>query len=401
MKLPGDLGHLTYCTNVHPGETWEAVEGVLRGDLLAVRDALGEAGPFGVGLRLSARALEQASQPQALADMRAHLAANDLYVFTLNAFPYGPFHGTPVKEDVYLPDWRSVERLDYTNAAAGYLAQLLPEGLEGSVSTAPGAFRANARLPASVDEMAEAMLRHAAHLVEIERRTGKTIALAIEPEPACFMETTAEAVAFFDSHLFSAAGVARLAALTGLGAADAEAAARKHLGLCLDLCHAAVEFEDPAESFALLRGAGIKVAKLQVSAGLRLPSVGADTPALLAPFDDKVYLHQVVERRGGELTRYDDLDQAFAALAGADGEAARDREWRVHYHVPLFLRDMGPFASTQDFVRQALALHAADPISGHLEVETYTWGVMPDAYRTGGLTADIARELQWVRGQWA
>ncbi|MDB5439644.1 MAG: hypothetical protein JWM33_2071 [Caulobacteraceae bacterium] len=397
MKLPGDLGHLTYCTNVHPGETWLAVESVLRHDLLAVRDAVGATGAFGIGLRLSARALEQASRPEALAAMKAHLAANDLYVFTLNAFPYGPFHGTPVKEDVYLPDWRSAERLDYTNAAADYLAQLLPEGMEGSVSTAPGAFRANARSPLIIDAMAEAMIRHAAHLVELERQTGKTIALAIEPEPACFMETTAEAVAFFQSHLFSDAAAARLAGLTGLSQAEAAVAARRHLGLCLDLCHAAVEFEDPAESFALLRGAGVKVAKLQVSAGLRLPSVGADTPALLAPFDDKVYLHQVVEQRDGQLTRYDDLDQAFAALGEAEGQ----REWRVHYHVPLFLSEMGQFASTQDFVRQALALHQADPISGHLEVETYTWGVMPEAYRTGSLSADIARELQWVRGQWA
>lgn len=397
MKLPGNLGHLTYCTNVHPGETWLAVEGVLHHDLLAVRDAVGAPGPFGIGLRLSARALEQASRPEALASMRAHLAANDLYVFTLNAFPYGPFHGTPVKEDVYLPDWRAAERLDYTNAAADYLAELLPEGMEGSVSTAPGAFRANAKSPATVEQMAQAMLAHAAHLVALERRTGKTIALAIEPEPACFLETTAEAVEFFKAQLFSSRATDQLVRLTGLSASDAEAALHRHLGLCLDLCHAAVEFEDPAESLGLLRGAGVKVAKLQVSAGLRLRRVGPDTPALLAPFDDKVYLHQVVERREGRLTRYDDLDQAFNAL----GDAAGEREWRVHYHVPLFLEEMGEFASTQDFVRRALALHAAEPISGHLEVETYTWGVMPEEYRTGGLSADIARELQWVRRQWA
>ncbi|MDB5454044.1 MAG: hypothetical protein JWO33_2622 [Caulobacteraceae bacterium] len=397
MKLAGDLGHLTYCTNVHPGETWPAVEAVLKSDVLAVRDAIGGNEPFGIGLRLSAQALAQASQPEALAAMKAHLAAQNLYVFTMNAFPYGAFHGTPVKADVYLPDWRTAERLDYTNAAADYLAELLPDGIEGSVSTAPGAFRALVDTPQAVAAIAEAMLQHAAYLVALERRTGKTIALAIEPEPACFMETTAEAVTFFQEHLFSPAGVARLAELTGLSPADAEVAARKHIGLCLDLCHAAVEFEDAEETVALLRSTGVKVAKLQVSSGLALRQVGPDAAALLAPYNDKVYLHQVVERTEAGLARFDDLDEAFAALTDA---RPGEREWRVHFHVPLFLEEMGDFVSTQAFVRQMLELHRKEPISSHLEVETYTWGVLPEAYRAASLPAAIARELQWVRSQW-
>ncbi|MBU3078983.1 metabolite traffic protein EboE [Sphingomonas quercus] len=399
MKLPGALGHLTYCTNVHPGETWPAVDAVLRSDVLAVRDAMDAGGPFAIGLRLSARALADAARPEALAAMKAHLAAERLYVFTLNAFPYGPFHGTPVKADVYLPDWRAEERLAYTNAAADYLAALLPPGMEGSVSTAPGAFRANVGSSQTLEAIADAMLRHAAHLVAIERRTGAVIALAIEPEPACLLETTAEAVAFFEAHLFSPAAVARLAALTGLSPGDAEAALRRHLGLCFDLCHAAVEFEDAGEAVALLRSAGVKVAKMQVSSGLRLPEVGRDAATLLGPFDDEVYLHQVVERTGdGLLNRYDDLRDAFAALATAGPDAGR--EWRVHYHVPLFLEALGAFASTQPFVREALELHRRQPISQHLEVETYTWGVLPDAWRAASLPEAIARELTWVRDQW-
>lgn len=405
MKLPGSLGHLTYCTNVHPGETWSAVEAVLKSDVLAVRDALGarEANgaraPFGIGLRLSAQALAQAAQPEALAAMKAHLAEHGLYVFTLNAFPYGAFHGTPVKADVYLPDWRDAARLAYTNAAADYLAELLPPDMEGSVSTAPGAFRANVRSRQVVEAIAEALLRHVAHLVALERRTGAAIALAIEPEPACFLETTAEAVSFFQDHLFSRSAVARLTGLTGLSPGDADAAVRRHLGLCLDLCHAAVEFEDAARSLAILRSAGVKVAKLQVSSGLRLSNVGPDAASLLAPFDDKVYLHQVVERCGDRLNRYDDLGEAFAALEGA--APGSGREWRVHYHVPLFLEDMGAFASTQAFVREVLELHRREPVSAHLEVETYTWGVLPEAYRAASLPEAIARELQWVRSQWA
>jgi hypothetical protein len=399
MKLPGQSGLLTYCTNVHRGETWGEVWDVLRSDVLAVRRGVVPDQPFGIGLRLSGVALEEASRPEALEQMKSYLATEGLYVFTLNAFPYGPFHGTRVKEDVYLPDWRDEERLRYTNASADYLAELLPETMSGSVSTAPGAFKTNVTSPEIVAAMADRFIRHAAHLVDLERRTGRVIALAVEPEPSCFLETTAEAITFFHEYLFSRAAADRLAGLTKLARGDAEAALRKHLGLCLDLCHAAVEFEEPADVYAALRGAGLAVTKMQISAGLRLTTVGDETRTLLKPFDDGVYLHQVVERRNGGITRYPDLAQAFAALDKAAGP--QDREWRVHYHIPLFLDDLGggAFSSTQSFVREALTLHRQRPISQHLEVETYTWGVLPERHRSTGLAPAIARELQWVRQQ--
>jgi sugar phosphate isomerase/epimerase len=397
MRLPGQSGHLTYCTNVHRGETWDEVWRVLRNEVLAVRRDVARDQTFAIGLRLSGVALEEASQPEALDQMKGHLADNNLYILTLNAFPYGPFHGTRVKEEVYLPDWRDEERLRYTNASANYLAEILPEGLPGSVSTAPGAFKANVTSSKTVAEMADRFIRHAAHLVELERHTGRSIALAVEPEPACFLETTAEAIAFFQDHLFSRAAAKRLAELANLAPGEAESALRKHLGLCLDLCHAAVEFEEPAEIYAALRAAGLGVAKLQISAGLRLTTVGHNTRELLKPFDDGVYLHQVIERRNGDITRYTDLAQAFAALDSSPGPDGR--EWRVHYHIPLFLDDLGAFSSTQSFVREALALHRQEPISQHLEVETYTWSVLPERYRTASLPPAIARELQWVRQQ--
>ena len=397
MKLPGESGHLTYCTNVHRGETWDEVWGVLRNDVLAVRKDVEPDQAFAIGLRLSGVALDQASQPNALEQMKGYLADNNLYVPTLNAFPYGPFHGTRVKEDVYLPDWRDEERLRYTNASADYLSKILPEGMHGSVSTAPGAFKTNVTSLEAVADMADRFIRHAAHLVELERRTGRSVALAVEPEPSCFLETTAEAIAFFKDHLFSRAAADRLSELTDVEAGEAESALRKHLGLCLDLCHAAVEFEEPAEVYAALRAAGLNVSKMQISAGLRLTTVGHNTRALLKPFDDGVYLHQVIENRNGDITRYSDLGLAFAALETASG--TEDREWRVHYHIPLFLDDLGPFSSTQSFVRDALALHREEPISQHLEVETYTWGVLPARYRTTSLAPAIARELQWVRQQ--
>jgi sugar phosphate isomerase/epimerase len=395
MKLPGESGHLTYCTNVHRGETWDEVWAVLRNEVLAVRKDVAPDQAFALGLRLSGVALEEASQPDALEQMKGYLAENNLYIPTLNAFPYGPFHGVRVKEDVYLPDWRDEERLRYTNASADYLAEILPEGMPGSVSTAPGAFKTNVASLETVAEMADRFIRHAAHLVELERRTGRSVALAVEPEPSCFLETTTEAIAFFKDYLFSRAAAERLLELTDVAPGEAESALRKHLGLCLDLCHAAVEYEEPAEVYAALRAAGLKVSKVQISAGLRLTTVGHNTRALLKPFDDGVYLHQVIEKRNGDITRYSDLGLAFAALDAAS--APEDREWRVHYHIPLFLDDLGPFSSTQSFVREALALHLQDPISQHLEVETYTWGVLPARYRTTSLAPAIARELQWVR----
>ena len=390
MRLPGGLGQLTYCTNIHRGETWEEVRAVLGRDVLEVKRLACPDAPFGVGLRLSGMALREAEP----IELRDFLEASGAYVFTLNAFPYGPFHGTSVKAGVYLPDWRSEERLDYTNAAADLLAVLLPADQPyGSVSTVPGAFKANVTSQGDLDRIADLMIRHAAHLVEIERRTGQLITLAVEPEPCCFLETTPEAVAFFEANLFSAACAQRLAALSGLSPSAAEAALRRHLGLCVDLCHAAVEYETPHEVFDMLRRAGIGVPKVQISSALALSPVDAGAIAALGPFDDGVYLHQVVAHGMDGLRRFADLADAAASDRG---EAA---EWRIHYHVPLFLEQLGVFGSTQAFVREALALHRASPLTDHLEVETYTWDVLPDVYRADDLVPAIARELEWVRNQ--
>jgi hypothetical protein len=240
--------------------------------------------------------------------------------------------------------------------------------------------------------MAELMIRHAARLSRLRSERGRTISLALEPEPACFLETIEESVAFFEAHLFSRAAVARMTELTGLQRAAAEEALRRHLGLCYDLCHGAVEFEDPESSLRRLKDAGIRIGKVQVTAGLRFPQVAREVKDLLRPFDDDVYLHQVVERGPRGLVRYVDLPQAFEALTSGSGH----REWRVHFHVPVFLSDLGPFGSTQDFVAEILDRHRAEPIADHLEVETYTWNVLPERYRTGDVVDAIARELDWV-----
>lgn len=389
--------HLTYCTNIHAGETWDEVRDNLERYLPDIKAALVPNEAFGVGLRLSALAAKELANEDTRRDFKAFLAAHDLYVFTLNGFPYGKFHGRPVKENVYLPDWRDPARLAYTNRLANILADLLPSGLDGTISTVPGAFKAEIKTDDDVQVMTENLLRHAAHLVEIHARTNKKIVLTLEPEPCCFIETIDETVAFFRNHLFSDRARDYLMSLTGLDAAAADTALRYHLGACLDLCHAAVEYEDAADAIEKLRAAEIRIGKMQISAGLRFTPVDDNTVELLRPFDDAVYLHQTVASNNGVLSRYADLKQAFEAQAA--GEAAE--EWRVHFHVPIFLDDLGKFKTTQNFIREVLSLHRLQPVSTHLEVETYTWDVLPIEYRSEDIVSAIVRELDWVRQQLA
>ena len=400
LSLPSGPAHLTYCTNVHRGEGWAETFGALRRHLPAVKRLASPGAPMGVGLRLSAAAAEGLRAPGELDVLREFLAQGGFYIFTLNGFPYGRFHGGRIKERVYAPDWRAPERLAYTDLLAGLLAALLPPDepdLSGSVSTVPGAYSDAATCPGARDAIAEALIRHATHLAALEDRTGRRIMLALEPEPMCLLETTAEAVAFFEAHLFNAGAAARFAAVSGRPRASAEALLRRHLGLCLDACHAAVEFEAPAESLALLRGAGVTVAKLQLSSALAVASMDAAAAEALRRFDDGVYLHQVVERGpDGLLARFLDLPDALAAWS--DGWASRGREWRVHCHVPVFDEaPLGRFGTTQPVLLDILARQRAEGVSAHLEVETYTWDVLPPELRAGGLDAAIARELWWVR----
>lgn len=389
MKLDNGLGILTYCLNIHATETWDDCHAALTGPLLAVKQQLCPDGRFAVGLRLSSNALDELDQQGRRVWLKSFLRENDLVPATMNGFPYGPFHGVRVKEQVYQPDWRDPERLRYTNRLTDLMAELSEPGDWVSLSTVPGTFRTLAE--GAEPAMAEHYLQAAAHCVAVKARTGVTVALAIEPEPFCFLETIAGSVAFFEDWLYSPAAVARFAELTALRGTEAEVALRAHLGLCYDVCHAAVEYEDPAQSLALLFGAGIPIHKLQLSSALRA-QVTPEVRAALAAYSEPTYLHQVLARRGeGPITAYSDLPEALARGAEADGE-----EWRVHFHVPVFLGSLGRFDSTQAFLKDILDLHRAEPISPHLEVETYTWDVLPPDLRTSSVDAAISRELGWV-----
>lgn len=387
--------HLTYCTNIHPGETWSEIRRNLERYVLRVKENIAPSEPFGLGLRLSARAAEALSHHEELEAFQGFLDAHNLYVFTINGFPYGAFHGTRVKEQVYLPDWRDEERLTYTDTLACLLARLLPPDPEvtGSISTVPGGFKPRIRSDEDIKRMVEVIVRHVATLHRLHETTGRVITLALEPEPHCFLETIAETALFFRDQLFGSSAVDACTRQTGLNRADSEQALRRHLGVCFDTCHAAVEFEDPVQSVEVLHSTGIRIAKIQLSAGLRIPKLA--TPALdaLTAFSEGIYLHQVVERCNGVQSSYLDLPDALSA---SQGNVKPNCEWRIHFHVPIFLKNMGLFHNTQDFLERVLAVQADNPFTDHLEVETYTWEVLPEGYVDMDIVSAITRELTWV-----
>lgn len=387
-----DLGHLTYCTNIHAGEPLDEVMQSLARHLPEIRSQFAGDQAMGVGLRLGHLAATQLREPGALARLKHFLDDGNYYVFTLNGFPYGAFHGRTVKENAYKPDWSDPLRQSYTDHLADILSELLPDGQRGSVSTVPCTFKAWAE--GRLDAITEHLVCHVAHLVRIAADKGKTLVLAIEPEPCCYLETIEETVRFFNDQLFARPAIERLAKLAGLSMAAAEAAMRRHIGVCYDVCHAAVEFEDPKASIGQLRANGILIAKLQLSSALKIAAIDRQSAAHLGEFVEPVYLHQVVEKLNESIRRFADLPQALAQVDSAMGA-----EWRVHFHVPIFIEQMARFDTTQSFLSEILDLHRANPISEHLEVETYTWDVLPAAYRNVTLGTAIARELNWVKAR--
>ena len=391
-QLSGNV-HLTYCTNIHAGQSWQDIRASLDEYVPAIKSTVAQSQPMGIGLRLSGEAAAVARQPEALASFRDQLSVLGAYVFTINAFPFGPFHGVRVKEDVYLPDWRDRERVAFTANSAAVLAGILPDGIEGSISTVPGAFKPNGRSSEAVAAMARNLMMAVADLVDLKRRTGKHIALALEPEPCCFLETTDESIAFFEGALFKPETLDMLGGITGVGRSEAEILLRRHLGICYDVCHGSVEYEDTVAALDRLLAAGIAIPKIQLSAAMRIPAMTKGLIDAVMRYNDGVYLHQSIVRSGDNLSRHVDLPDAVTAF----GEGQADGEWRIHCHVPVFLADLGEISSTRSDLVATLAALRQRTRSSHLEVETYTWDVLPDNIRTGSKSADIAREIAFCR----
>jgi hypothetical protein len=396
MDLGNGLGHLTYSTLVHPGDTWEDMWASLTTYVPQVKKRVSPDEPFGVSLRLSAASARTlAGSAPERERLKGFLADNDLYLYTVNAFPYGPFKGRIVKEQVYEPDWRSEERTEYTIDVAEVLADVVDEGTAPSIQTAPLGFKPNVTGPDVVASYTEHVLRVTAHLVGLEQRTGRTVTIGIEPEPYCFLETTAETVSYFEEHLYSGEAAARLARLAGIPISEAHSALRRHIGIVFDICHQAVEYEGIDESLRSLVAAGVPIFKLQEAAALHVPTVTEEAVEVLARYAQTIYLTQTYERTDGGITRFLNLDDALASWA----ENPRPCEWRVHIHVPVFLDDLGVFRTTRFAISDALALHKQSPLSRQLEIETYTWDMLPADLKTGDIVEYVCRELEWVRGE--
>lgn len=394
MDLGDGIGHLTYSTLVHPSDTWAEMWDSLTTYVPQVKARVCAAAPFGVSLRLSnASASTLAGDPSERERLKAFLTDNDMYVYTVNAFPYGPFKNVRVKEQVYEPDWRSEERVQYTMNVADVLADIGAPDMNPSIQSAPLGFKPNVTGPEVVDSYAENVLRVAAHLVGLRERTGSTVTLALEPEPYCFLETTDETIAFFEQHVYSGKGARRLAQLAGLAASDALIALRRHIGVVFDMCHQALEYEDMADSLGKLVDAGIPIFKLQEAAAVQIPQVTDEIIEHLRRYAATVYLTQTMQMRDGQVARFLNLEDAFDAWKSDP----RPCEWRVHFHVPVFLDDLGGFRSTRFAIEDALRVHRKNPLSPQLEIETYTWDVLPDELKTGDIVDYVCREIEWVR----
>jgi sugar phosphate isomerase/epimerase len=398
MDLGSGLGHLTYSTLVHPGDTWEEMWTSLVTYVPKVKARVAPRVPFGVSLRLSARSAETLVNSRAERDkLKKFLADNDMYLYTVNAFPYGPFKNQIVKEQVYEPDWRSEERTRYTSNVADVLADVVPEGISPSIQSAPLGFKPRVTGADVVASYTEHVLRVAAHLIALASRTGRTVTLALEPEPYCFLETTDETVAYFTNHLYSGAAATRLAKLAGIPISEAHVALRRHVGVVFDICHQAVVYENIAESLQKLVDVGIPIFKLQEAAAMRVPEVTQKIVDTLARYANTIYLTQTVEKKDGKLTRFLNLEDAFKAWHANPGP----REWRTHFHVPVFLDSLGELGTTRFAIEDALRFHKANPLSRQLEIETYTWDVLPEHLKTGDIVDYVTREIEWVRGQLA
>ncbi len=396
MDLGNGLGHLTYSTLVHPGDTWEEMRHSLETYVPEVKKRFCPDAPMGVSLRISNASAERLiNDPDERAWVKGFLDANDLYVYTVNAFPYGPFKGERVKENVYEPDWSTEERTQYTMNVATILTEITGADVEPTIQSAPLAFRPNVVDEAYVAAFTDNLMRVVAHLMDLEKNTGRRVKLALEPEPYCYLETIDETISYFENHVYTTAAAIRVSQLTRQPLAEVFGGLRRHLGIVFDICHQSVAFEDITKDLNALVDAGIPIYKLQEAAALLVPEVTPEIVEELKRYTGTIYLSQTTELRDGELTKFLNLEDAIAGWEADPGP----REWRTHFHVPVFLSDLGPFKTTRSGIDAAMAVHAKTPLSTHLEIETYTWDVLPDHLKTGDITEYLVRELEYVRDE--
>ncbi|WP_343672737.1 metabolite traffic protein EboE [Chitinophaga sp.] len=392
-------GHLSYCTNIHPGETWPDHFAQLQQYIPAIKSGISPDKPFGIGLRLANTAsLELSKEPNLLA-FRQWLKEQDCYVFTMNGFPYGGFHHTVVKDQVHTPDWTTSDRVEYTARLFRILAALLPAGMEGGISTSPLSYKLwHDDIEAAMENATLNMLQILGQLVRIHRAGGPVMHLDIEPEPDGLMENIQEYIDWYFAYLMPL-GINYLLDQFDMTEKEAGAAIKRHIQLCYDVCHFALVYEAPAFVLSKLQEYGLKVGKLQISAALKaaMPAATAEREAVVhafSAFNEPTYLHQVIARKSnGDFLHYPDLPQALEDAYNMDVV-----EWRSHFHVPVFLEHYELLYSTQSDIREVLQLQREQLFTQHMEVETYTWGVLPAGLKLP-MDQSVSREVSWVMQQ--
>jgi hypothetical protein len=384
--------HLTYCTNIHAADGWPAVFAALQEYAPALKARFSPHAPFGVGLRLSARDARELID-NGVGRLRKFLDDHGLYVAIINGFPHGSFHRSVVKADVYAPDWRDPERVRYTTDLIDILSVLVPDDVDGGVSTVPLSYKAWMGDGTKGDwrQILTNLVDVTAMLVRLRESRGARIHLDIEPEPDCVLETTRETVSFFEDRLFPQ-GAIQLAAVLNTDVEEARRLLVDHVRVCFDCCHFSVEHERPDVAMQTIADAGIGIGRIQLSSALHVdmpagPDERRTLVERLRPFADSTYLHQVIRNAGSTLEHFADLDQALDRPAAGD--------WRIHFHVPLFTSEYDGLGSTQADVRRVIAAAIATRVTRHLEIETYTWDVLPQRLKID-LLESIAREYDWV-----
>ena len=388
--------HLSYCSNTHPGQDWEESFHHLQHYLPKIKAEVSPEQSFGVGLRLSNTASEELLQGEQLAEFKACLKQEDLYVFTCNGFPYGDFHGQEVKDKVHEPDWTTPERLDYSLRLLYIMGALVPRGSEGSISTSPITYRhwhQKEDLQGIQQTAADAIAIWIEEAAILEEQTGTYIHLDMEPEPDGLLENSDEFLAFFQDYVLPS-GKARFES-QGLNPQEAEARVRRYFTLCYDVCHFSLAYEAPELTWKKIQEAGVLIGKVQLSSALKLSSENETKEKLLSAlkqFQEPTYLHQVTQNSSEGVKTYSDIPVLLE-------ENPEFEELRAHFHVPVFLEDYGVLQSTQDQLLGLFELMRSQNISRHFEVETYTWDVLPQDLKAP-LEESIIRELKWVQTHW-
>lgn len=399
--LIGENSHLTYCTNIHPGETWDEVFGSLKKYAVNIKNKLSPDENFGIGLRLSKKSASQILQGKNLIEFKKWLDINNLYIFTMNGFPYGDFHNTAIKDKVHQPDWTTEERVKYTSDLIKILTYLLPENTEGGISTSPLSyklwFNSDKEISSVKMKSVNSLTRLVVELVGIKKNTGKLIHIDLEPEPDGILENTEEVLEFYQYYLLKN-GILELQKKINCSPNEAKKHILDHIQICYDVCHFALAYEQPEDVIKQLQKEGIKIGKIQISSALKCvkssKTVLSKQQHSLKQFDEPTYLHQaVIKTTKGDLKHFSDLTGGITAMSDPDF-----KEIRTHFHVPVFLSEFEVLESTQNDIIDTLDLWGKNKFSAHLEVETYTWTILPEHLQTD-ITSSIIRELEWVQKQ--